>query len=175
MTGFMGHPLIRIPLRYALIGIFLYGTLFLLLYFMGKNPLVVGRPWDFGFLLIPLMVIFAMKDFKTNYNEGELRFWQGMSSGFVTYFVLALGVALFIFIFMTVADPDVLEGYIQDRIQLLESSKVQFIEQFGTELYDEQITKMNHTTAFIVAIDDFWKKLVIGLFLTILIAAVLRK
>jgi hypothetical protein len=175
MIGIVGHPLIRIPLRYALIGIFLYGTLFLLLYFMGNNPLVVGRPWDFGFLLIPLMVFFAMKDFKVNYNNGELRFWQGMSSGFVTYFILALGVALFIYIFMTLADPNILEGYIQDRIQLLESSKEQFIEQLGAELYDEQITKMNHTTAFIVAIDEFWKKLVIGLFLTILIAAVLRK
>ena len=84
MTEFMGHPLIRVPLRYAIIGIFLYGTLFLLLYFMDNNPLVVGRPWDFGFLLIPLMVFFAMKDFKVIYNEGELRFWQGMSIGFVT-------------------------------------------------------------------------------------------
>lgn len=175
MSGSMRHPLIRIPLRYALIGIFLYGTLFLLLYFMGNNPLVVGRPWDFGFLLIPLMVIFAMKDFKTNYNEGELRFWQGMSSGFVTYVVLALGIALFIFIFMTIADPNILEGYIQDRIQLLEASKEQFIKQLGADLYDEQITKMNQTTALVVAIDEFWKKLVIGLFLTILIAAVLRK
>jgi len=175
MSGSVRHPLIRIPLRYALIGIFLYGTLFLLLYFMGNNPLVVGRPWDFGFLLIPLMVIFAMKDFKTNYNEGELRFWQGMSSGFVTYFVLALGVALFIFIFMTIADPSILEGYIQDRIQLLEASKEQFIKHLGADLYDEQITKMNHTTALVVALDEFWKKLVIGLFLTILIAAVLRK
>jgi hypothetical protein len=121
------------------------------------------------------MVIFAMKDFKTNYNEGELRFWQGMSSGFVTYVVLALGIALFIFIFMTIADPNILEGYIQDRIQLLEASKEQFIKQLGADLYDEQITKMNQTTALVVAIDEFWKKLVIGLFLTILIAAVLRK
>jgi len=175
MTEFMEHPLIRVPLRYAIIGIFLYGTLFLLLYFMDNNPLVVGRPWDFGFLLIPLMVFFAMKDFKVNYNEGELRFWQGMSIGFVTYLVLAFGVALFIYIFMTFADSGILEGYIQDRILLLETSKEQFIKQLGEELYDEQIIKMNHTTAFIVALDEFWKKLVIGLFLTILIAAVLRK
>jgi len=175
MTEFWTHPLFRIPLRYALIGIFLYGTLFLILYFLGYNPLVVGRPWDFGFLLIPLMVFFATKDFKTNYNKGELRFWQGMSAGFVTYFVIAIGVALFIYLFLSVADSSILHGYIEDRMHLLEVSKEQFIAQLGADLFDEQMFKMQQTTALIVALDDFWKKLVIGLFLTILIAAVLRK
>jgi hypothetical protein len=149
--------------------------MFLLLYFLGNNPLIVGRPWDFGLLLIPLMIFFAIKDFKTNFNAGELRFWQGMTAGFVTYFVLALGVAIFIYLFLLFADPTILDGYIQDRITLLTESKEQFINQLGENLYYEQIDKMNQTTAFIVAIDDFWKKLLIGLFLTILIAAVLRK
>ena len=116
-----------------------------------------------------------MKDFKTNFNAGELRFWQGMTAGFVTYFVLAIGVALFIYLFLVFADPTILDGYIQDRIALLTASKEQFINQLGEKLYFEQIDKMNQTSAFVVAIDDFWKKLLIGLFLTILIAAVLRK
>jgi len=61
------------------------------------------------------------------------------------------------------ADPSVLEGYIKDRIQLLESSKERFIEQLGAGLYEEQLVKMQEqTTAFIVAVDDFWKKMVIG-------------
>ena len=98
-----------------------------------------------------------------------------MSAGFVTYFGLAFGVGLFIYLFLTMADPEVLSGYIQDRIDLLTASKIQFVEQLGEKLYQEQITKMSETTAIIVAVDDFWKKLVIGLFLTILIAAVLRK
>ena len=175
MRDFFGHPLIRIPIRYSIIGIFLYGTLFLLLYFLGNNPLTVGRPWDFGFILVPLMIFFAIKDFKTNYNAGELRFWQGMTAGFVTYFVLALGVAIFIYLFLVVADTTILDGYIEDRVALLVSSKEQFISQLGEDLYHEQITKMKQTTAIVVAVDDFWKKLLIGLFLTILIAAVLRK
>ncbi len=90
MAELLRHPLIRVPFRYAIIGIVLYGTLFLLLYFLGYNPLVIGRPWDFGFFLIPLMVFISIKDFKSNYNDGELRFWQGMSGGFITYFFLAV-------------------------------------------------------------------------------------
>jgi hypothetical protein len=175
MTHFFRHPLVRIPIRYAIIGTFFYGTLFLLLYFLGYNPLTTGRPWDFGFLLIPLMVFFSLKDFKTNFNYGELRFWQGMTAGFVTYFVLALGVACFIYLFLEVGDSNVLDGYIKDRMDLLVSSKEQFIAQLGEELYHEQLNKMSHTSALVVALDDFWKKLAIGLFLTILIAVVLRK
>ena len=175
MNGILKNPLIGLPFRYAFIGVFLYGTLFLLLYFMDYNPLVVGRPWDFGFLLIPVLVFFSIKDFKTNYNAGELRFWQGMTCGFFTYFLLALGASLFIYLFLSFADQELLNGYIHDRLQLLYNSKEQFIEQLGEDLYHEQVDKMSNTTAFIVALDDFWKKLVIGLFLTILISAILRK
>ncbi len=169
------NPLVAVPLRYAIIGFFLYGILFLLLYFLGHNPLVIGRPWDFGFFLIPVMIFFAIKDFKTNFNQGELRFWQGMTCGFLTYATIALGTAVFIYLFLTFADPAVLEGYIEDRIQLLQNSKEQFIEQLGEPLYHEQIAKMYQTSPLVVALDDFWKKLAIGLFLTILIAAILRK
>ncbi|GJM29982.1 MAG: hypothetical protein DHS20C17_26170 [Cyclobacteriaceae bacterium] len=175
MNGTLKHPLIGIPIRYALVGIFLYGALFLLLYYTGHNPLVAGRPWDFGFLLIPVMIFFSLKDFKTNYNQGELRFWQGMTCGFITYLVIAVGTALFIYLFLTFADPAVLDGYIDDRIQLIESSKAQFVDQLGEELYHEQLAKMSQTSAWVVALDDFWKKVAIGLFLTILIAAVMRK
>ncbi len=175
MKGNANNPLISVPVRYAIIGLFLYGVLFLLLYFLDYNPLVVGRPWDIGLFLIPVMIFFSIKDFKTNYNGGELRFWQGMTCGFVTYTGVALGVALFLYIFLTIADPSVLDGYIQDRIQLLEQNRAQFVEQLGEDLYQQQLVKMGGTSALVVAIDDFWKKLAIGLFLTILIAAILRK
>ena len=169
------NPLVAVPLRYAIIGFFLYGTLFLLLYYLDYNPLVIGRPWDFGFFLIPVMIFFSIKDYKANYNQGELRFWQGMTCGFITYATIGLSTAVFIYLFLTFADPDVLVGYIQDRIQLLENSKQQFIDQLGESLYHEQVAKMRDTSGLVVALDDFWKKLAIGLFLTILIAAIMRK
>jgi len=175
MNVLMKHPLLGIPLRYALVGVFLYGVLFLILYFMDYNPLVAGRPLDVGFLLIPVMIFFSIKDFKKNHNRGELRFWQGMTCGFVSYFGIALGTALFIYLFLTFGDPDVLAGYITDRVQLIQNSKQQITEQLGEAIYHEQLAKMEHTSAWVVAVDDFWKKLVIGLFLTILTAALMRK
>jgi hypothetical protein len=121
------------------------------------------------------MIFFSIKDFKTNYNQGELRFWQGLTCGFITYFGIALGAGLFIYLFITYADSTVLDGYIADRIQLIESSKERFVDQLGEDIYIEKLAKMNQTTPLVVALDHFWKKLTIGLFLTILIAAVMRK
>lgn len=98
-----------------------------------------------------------------------------MTSGFITYGLLAVGSALFIYLFLTLADPGVLQGYIDDRLNLLAEKHQQFVEALGEDLYNKQWAKMKETTAGIVALDDFWKKLSIGLFLTILIAVILRK
>lgn len=168
------NPLIKIPARFGIAGVVISGLLFLVLYWVGKNPLVYSRPWDFGFLMIPVMVFFGMKDFK-NHNGGELRFWQGMTSGFVIYCIIAAGSAFFLWNFLTWGDPTVLDGYIADRLHLLDENKAQFEHTLGPELYKQQIQKMKETSAWVVAMDDFWKKLSIGLFLTILIAVILRK
>ncbi len=175
MKPIFKNPLVGVPMRYAIVGVFLYGTLFLLLYFMDYNPLVAGRPWDFGFLLIPVMIFFSIKDFKSNHNHGELRFWQGMTCGFITYAGIALGAAFFIYLFLSFGDPDILAGYIADRVQLIEGGKQQIVDQLGEDIYHTQLEKMGQTSALVVAIDDFWKKLAIGLFLTILTAALMRK
>ena len=169
------NALLKIPARYGIAGVIIQGLLFLTLYWLGKNPLVYSRPWDFGFLMIPVMIFFGMKDFKDHHNGGELRFWQGMTSGFVIYTVIALGSAFFLWNFLTWGDASVLDGYIADRLQLLADNREQFEQTLGPELYQQQIVKMKETSAWVVAVDDFWKKLSIGLFLTIIIAVILRK
>ncbi len=136
--------------------------------------MLYSRPLDFGFLLIPIMVFFAIKDFKENHNKGELRFWQGMTAGFVTYSTIAVGSAIFIWIFLSL-EEQVLQGYIADRLQLLMENRAEFESTLGEDLYKEQVRKMNATTPGVMAWDDFWKKLSIGLFLTILISVILRK
>ncbi len=169
------NPLVKIPARYGIAGVIIQGALFLVLYFIGENPLVGRTSWDFGFVMIPLMVFFGMKDFKVNHNRGELRFWQGMTSGFVIYGIIAVGSAFFIWNFLTWADPTVLDAYIADRIQMIIDKKEQIETVMGPEIYQDQLIKMENTKAWVVAVDDFWKKLSIGLFLTIIIAVLLRR
>ncbi len=174
MNRHLRNPLLKVPLRYGVIGGAIGALLFMILYYLGENPLVFGRPWDFGFLLIPIMIFFGMKDFKVNHNRGELRFWQGMTAGFLVYTTIAIISALFIFVFLSWWDTTVLEGYIIDRLQLLQESQEQFTQALGEDLYHQQISKTKQTTASVLAWDDFWKKLSIGLFLTIIIAVILR-
>ena len=168
-------PLVKIPLRYGIIGVAMGAVLFVVLYLFGENPLVFSTPWDFGFLLIPIMLFFGVKDFKVNHNSGELRFWQGMTAGFIIYTTIAVGSAIFLFIFLKWIDPSLIQGYIIDRLELLEGSKDRFFETLGEDLYHQQVAKTKQITASVLAWDDFWKKLSIGLFLTIIIAVILRK
>ncbi len=169
------NPLIAVPLKYGLVGGGLSVLLFLLIYFLGKNPLIVYRGFDFSFLLIPIFTAFSIKEFRDRWNNSTLRFGEGMTVGFFNYMAIAIVSALFIWIFLAVVDPELLAGYIVDRSSLLDEMKVQMIEKFGEDVYFQTIAEVQESTAFIIALDDFLKKIIIGLFLTIIISVIFKK
>lgn len=169
------HPLVTVPVKYGLFGGFFSIVLFLILYFLGKNPLVVAGIFDFGLILIPIFIFFSIKEFRDYRNNKELRFWQGMTVGFINYVTIATVSALFIWLFLTLIDEQLLTSYIGDRTALLVENKQQFIESLGDITYEETLVELENTTAYIIAVDDFLKKVFIGLFLTIIFSVILRR
>ncbi|MGI9552594.1 MAG: DUF4199 domain-containing protein [Aurantibacter sp.] len=165
----------QVPLKYGLIGATLNGVLFLVLYWLGENPLTVAGPFDFSFIIVPLMIYFSLREFKSYHNQGELRFWQGLAAGFVCYFVLAITFAVLLYFFLEYLDASILEGYKQNRLELLRQNQAPMTDQFGAAAYNEQVSKTEQTSSYIKALDDFWKKLIIGLLLAIPISVILRK
>lgn len=168
-------PLVGTPLRFGLVGGVLSIFLFLGIYFYNENPLIVFRKFDFGFLLLPVFIFFSIREFRDYKNGGELRFWQGMSVGFLTYMIVAFLSAFFIWIFVDFFEPQLLAGYIADRTQLIVSMKEEMIAQLGESIYDKTYAEIQQISVLEVALDDFLKKIFIGLFLTIIISVLLRK
>ena len=174
-TSALQKALWQVPLKYGLIGAGLNAVLFMALYWMDENPLTVAGPFDFSFIVVPLMIYFSLREFKKYHNHGELRFWQGLSAAFVCYFVLAITFAVLLYFFLENLDASILEGYRQNRLELLRQNQAPMVEQFGEAAYNEQVIKTEQTSAYIKALDDFWKKLIIGLLLAIPISVILRK
>lgn len=168
-------PLVSTPLRFGAVGGALIILLFLGIYFFYANPLIVFRKFDFGFLLLPVFIFFSIREFRDYKNAGELRFWQGMTVGFLTYMVVAFCSAFFIWVFVSFFDPQLLVGYIADRTQLIEGMKDEMIAQLGESVYEQAYNEVQHVAVWEVALDDFLKKIFIGLFLTIIISVLLRK
>ncbi len=169
------NPLIAVPLKYGLAGGVLSIFMFLVLYFIDKNPLIVYRGFDFSFLLIPIFIAFSIKEYRDRWNDRSLRFGEGMTVGFLNYLMIAILSAGFVWIFLSVIDPDLLRGYIADRSSLLSNMKGQMVEQLGEDVYQQTLAQVQQTTAYIIALDDFLKKIIIGLFLTIIISVIFKK
>ena len=169
----MKNPLVILSVKYGAAAAFLLMALFIALFYMGKHPINISV-LDIRFLILPLFMAIAMKDFRDNKNEKSLHFWQGLSVGAIVFFTIGILISLFIIVF-SIIDPDFLQMYIDDRIALIVDHRDAFVEQLGEVTVQEQLEKLPLTTSFNLAIDYFVRTIAIGLILNILISIILRK
>lgn len=169
------NPIYSVSIKYGSIAAVLSIVLFLILYYSGRNPLLIPAFLDFRILLFPIFLVFSMRDFKENWNGGFLHFWQGFSIGILVIGLIALLMALFILIFGSWIEPDFVSNFIQSSIEQIESAR----EKITTAIGEEELTKvleiLPSTTLYDLALDYFLKSLPYGLFLTIIISLILRR
>jgi len=167
------NPLVSVPITFGLIGSGLFITMFLVTYYIEKNPLIDLQLFDF--ILIPIFLFMAMKQYRDYMNDKILHFWQGMTIGFITFIVIGLLSGFFVYIMLTLIDPEILTAYIVHTSNLFVAKREEFIQQFGKQLYKDSVETNLQTTAMKMGIDDFLKKAGIGFMLTIPIAVILRR
>lgn len=167
------NKLISIPLKYGFFGSLIFILLFLIFYFLDLDPLVNIKVIDV--LLLSIFIFFALKEFRDRYNDRHLHFWQGMTGGMVTYLSLAILSALFIFFMTVIIDPELTTNYIESRIELLIENRQTLVDQMDEATFEKTVAGVKETSGLDLALDDFLKKSIIGLFLTIIMAVILRK
>lgn len=167
------NNLIVVPLKYGTYGGAMVAVFFIIFYLLKLDPLVNIKMLDPLFLGI--FIFFALKEFRDKYNQRQLHFWQGMTGGVICYITIALISALLILLMTLIINPDMTVQYISGRIALLSENKQTLIDTINEETYFETLAGVKETTGFDLALDDFLKKSIIGFFLTIVIAVILRK
>lgn len=170
LTGRAGGALYRIPLRNAAIGGAMAALMFITLYFLGKNPLVNTK--FFNLLLLLIFLVFTLREYKE--QHAVLKFWQGMSLGFLFYVPFALISGTAVYIAVASADPGLLTQYVDQRIAELELSRERIVESIDLGAYEEALGSIRGTTAVQLALDDFLKNTIAGLFITILVSVIFR-
>jgi len=167
------NKLFAVPFRYGIIGGGVVVLLFIIFYLLEMDPLVNIKMIDM--LILAIFIFFALKEFRDRYNNRELHFWQGMTGGVVNYVTIAIISSVLILVMTVIIDPEMTTNYIESRIQLLNENKQTLIETMDEDTFLEAVAGVEKTTPIDLALDDFLKKSVIGLFLTIIIAVILRK
>ena len=167
------NKLVAVPLKYGLFGGGISILLFLIFYFLKLNPLVNIKMLDP--ILLSIFIFFALKEFRDIHNDQHLHFWQGMTGGVVNYLVIAAISAIFILVMTVIIDSELTNNYIASRIELLNANKQTLVDTMDAATFDETLAGVKTTSSLDLALDDFLKKSIIGLFLTIIIAVILRK
>ena len=169
------NPILKVAIKFGLIGGLLAVTLFIILYALDQNPLLSTKKIPFGIILIPLLVFFSIKEFRDYFNGRELRFWQGIATGFVNFLIIALISSVFIFAFLNFYDQELLQDLINFNIINFERNKEGFIETFDEATYNNVLADIRKTTVHHIALDDFTRKMLIGFISTFIISIFLRK
>lgn len=147
---------------------------FLVFYYLDQQPWRNLMSLILDMVLIGIITFVATKDFRDNENQGELRFYHGMTIGFFIYAITALLFSLFYWLFITVITPDFMDVYQSSMREFLESRKDIIVANGSEEGFQQQLDGLKDITSSSLALDAFGKKVISGLFLAPIFSIVLR-
>jgi hypothetical protein len=163
---------LKAALSFGLLGGGLSFLGFLIIYWLGIEPISMNL--IIGYVIAPVFVFFAVKNFRDNYNGGTLYFGHGMTVGFFTYTIIALLASLYIF-GMLHLDQDLFTNFRQINLELMGNNEEMLKEGLSEQAYEETYENISKMTIFDVAVNDFLRKIFSGLFFTIIISIILKR
>lgn len=139
--------------------------LFLLLYFVVKNPL--GNISFVGFWIPIVFIVLATKSFKSTAENGYITYGQGLRTGTWTSLFSAILFSLLIYIFLKIVDHSIVETYIDEALSQLELSK----DVLNKSMYHTTLESIEKSTAGTLALSEFYTKFIGGFIVSLIVAA----
>lgn len=164
----------RIALRYGLIGGAIAFVLVVVMFYLGRHPLVVSPYLDFRILLFGIFVFFALKEFRDYDQDGVLYFAQAMLGGFIVIFISTCLTSLLIWIFGSL-EQDFVTEYVEQVTAYLKSFSQADIDQLGKDTYERNLAGLPATNIATLAFTYFIHGLVLGFFVNIVLSVIVRR
>jgi hypothetical protein len=172
----INHPLYKTALNYGAISGIASFLFFLGLYYSGINPLAPGG--YYGFWIPIIFMILSTRHLRDYELGGSIDYWKAFRVGFFTAASSGLLLALLIYIFGSVIDTQLLEHFKSDSLNYLEQvEETEHISStgFGKAIYEASLESVEKSTLATISSQEFFNKLIGGLFAAFITAAVLRK
>jgi hypothetical protein len=163
------HPLFKTAINFgAMSGIGSFAV-FLALYYKGINPL--GNASWVGAWIPVVFICIATKYYRDHFLAGEISYGHAMKIGLLTAMAASILFALFVYIFVTLIDSTIVTTFKNEKLFELEETKF----MFGDEFYDKMVDGIEKINISTIAFNDFFIKMIGGLLVTFVTAAVYRK
>jgi hypothetical protein len=170
----MLNKLMRISTRYGLIGGGIAFVLVVIMFYLGKHPLVVSPYLDFRVLLFGIFVFFALKEFRDYDQDGVLYFAQAMLGGFMVVFIVTVVATILIWIFGSI-EGDFVKLYVDQETAFLKSFDQADIDRLGKVDFERNLAALPSTNILLLALTYFRNGLVLGFFVNIIMAVIVRR
>ncbi|NNC86156.1 MAG: DUF4199 domain-containing protein [Bacteroidia bacterium] len=156
---------LRLAVHYGSISALCSFGVFLLLYFMVKNPL--GNISFVGAWIPIVFIVLAIKSFKENVGDGYITYGQGLRTGTWTSLFIAILFSLLVYIFLNLIDASIIEAYKEEALKQLEISK----DVLNKSMYYTTLEGIEKTTAGSLAMSEFYTKFIGGFIVSLIVAA----
>ena len=167
--------LYKVPIKYGITGGILCIILFLVLLLIGDYPFLMPTYFMSGVIIL-IMLCFSTKELRDYKYGGKMCYWQGMTAGFVSIFLIALLSGVFVYIYASQIDREILADHAQQVAATLFEDPEGWIERHGEEGYKRLLNEsLQLISPAELAFDDFLKKLIIGFFLTTIVALLFKR
>lgn len=170
----MAKKLLLISLRYGAVAGVLAFVLLVVMYYLGRHPLMTSPFLDFRILLFGIFVFFTLKEFRDYEQAGVLYFSQAMVGGLTVVMVTSVVASLLLYIFGTWEDEFV-SGYIAQVTAYLGSFSKDEIDRIGRDVYERNLNALPATNISNLVITYFVHGLMIGFFVNIVLSVISRR
>ena len=167
------NKLLSVPVKYGVLSGAFAILIFFLLLFLDRKPMVNASMFLTDGLLLAVFIWFATKEFK-DWNLGELRFWQGMTTGFGVYILTSIIFAVFLALYFYFLNPDYLGVYRIEAENVLRGSASLYPETFTEEVLSLQLQELELVTVLGLVVSSFGKKIFTGMLISPIISIILR-
>ncbi|MEI9918598.1 MAG: DUF4199 domain-containing protein [Bacteroidota bacterium] len=168
-------PLVRVPLRFGAIGGVLGFVLVIILYYIGRHPLLVAVPiFDFRVAVFGIFIYFILRELRDYHLGGLLFFWQGFIACGIFVILYNVITCLLIWIFTKNVNGFVVE-YINLATNQLKTYPPEAIKQLGVENYEQSLIQLKSVTGEDLAGLYFRNGTIIGLFVSVILSVILRR
>ena len=170
----LAKTLLKISARYGAAAGILAFILLLVMYYIGRHPLLTSPFLDFRILLFGIFIFFTLKEFRDYYQDGNLYFWQAMLGGWTVILIATIATSILLWLF-GVWDNGFVDSYIAQVTAYLKSFPQGDIDRIGKEIYERNLMALPATNIFDLTQTYFMQGIVIGFFVNIILSAILRR
>lgn len=163
-------PLIKVPVKFGLIGAGICVLMFFIQHWSDTNPLLEMQV--FSLFILPIFLFFGFKEYRDTFNNGLMSFSEGMTIGLIIYLLIGTLYGLFLVVTLNILDTTVImDEYMATNLQKLEESRSQFSQQQYEESYQDHL----NTTIYTPIKDIIMRTVIIGFLLTSLLSTILKR